>query len=248
MVFAPVDPAVREKIIAAYLSGKGRNQIDRELHEDGVKVSHGSISNIINAYKHEHEQPLQPQSPQTLSPQPEADAGISNGVPMNNIDGSSLLIARSGIGRAVSTTNSSSVTPRNGGPLSYFLFEDDLTEEEVIAQSNSPPKLDLPKSRDLLIKDPEVNIEPDANVININPEEFEQYQPPSLPKDTPTSIGVNWDSEENHQRRFWARVLEEKEEKRKVLQLIEKKTHELNQERQNLAQARFALEEQKEAD
>lgn len=91
-MFASVDPKIKQKIIEAHLAGHGRNQIDRELHEEGVKVSHGSISNIINAYKHEHEQPLQPQSPQTLSPQPEADAGISTGVPMNNIDGSSVLI------------------------------------------------------------------------------------------------------------------------------------------------------------
>jgi len=57
MVFAPVDSSIREKIVAAYLAGKGRNQIDRELRKQGVKVSHGSISNFINTYKREHEQP-----------------------------------------------------------------------------------------------------------------------------------------------------------------------------------------------
>ena len=31
----------------------------REFYEQGVKVSAGSISNIINAYKRKHEQPLQ---------------------------------------------------------------------------------------------------------------------------------------------------------------------------------------------
>src|ERR1700739_2272446 len=57
MVFAPVDPAIKEKIISAHLAGHGRNQIDRELSEQGIKVSHGSISNFINAYKRKHEQP-----------------------------------------------------------------------------------------------------------------------------------------------------------------------------------------------
>jgi len=58
-MFTPVDPAIKERVISAYLAGKGRNQIDRELREKGIKVSHGSISNIINTYKRKHEQPLQ---------------------------------------------------------------------------------------------------------------------------------------------------------------------------------------------
>ena len=56
MVFAPVDPVIREKVIAAYLAGHGRNQITRELHEQGIKVSHGSVSNFINAYKRKYEE------------------------------------------------------------------------------------------------------------------------------------------------------------------------------------------------
>ena len=167
MVFTPVDPAVKEKIIAAYLSGKGRNQIDRDLHEQGVKVSHGSISNIINAYKHEHEH--QPQSPQ-----PEAGS-ISTGVPMNNIEGSSLLITHSGIGRAVSTTNSSSVTPKNGGPLSHLLVN--MTNSPIeptlstITNSVTPEELDFsdnpyPESYpnpDLHVDNMQVNIKSDID-------------------------------------------------------------------------------------
>jgi hypothetical protein len=55
-MFTPVDPAIREKVISAYVAGHGRNQITRELHEQGIKVSQGSISNFINAYKRKHEQ------------------------------------------------------------------------------------------------------------------------------------------------------------------------------------------------
>ena len=69
MVFAPVDPATKEKVIASYLAGKDRNRIDREFQSAGIKVSHGSISNIINTYKREHEQPLQPES---------SDTGLNN--------------------------------------------------------------------------------------------------------------------------------------------------------------------------
>ena len=58
----------------------------------GIKVSHGSISNIIHAYKR-HEQPSQrsqlPQ-PSPSSQSPPNNANISTGVDMNNTDGSPL--------------------------------------------------------------------------------------------------------------------------------------------------------------
>ncbi|MGA9150529.1 MAG: hypothetical protein WBZ36_08120, partial [Candidatus Nitrosopolaris sp.] len=87
-----VDPAIKEKVISAYLTGKGRNQITRELHEQGIRVSHGSISNIIGAYKRKHEQP-----------KPDDDAGIS--VPLN-IGADSPLLTR--IGQAAND-----VTPKD---------------------------------------------------------------------------------------------------------------------------------------
>lgn len=59
MVFTPVDPVIKEKVLAKYLAGYGRNQIDRELRKEGAKISHGSISNIISAHKKKHEQSLQ---------------------------------------------------------------------------------------------------------------------------------------------------------------------------------------------
>lgn len=137
MVFAPVDPAIRGKVIESHLAGKGRNQIARELNEQGMKVSHGSVSNFINAYKRQHEQPSQPpQSSQTLGLQPEADARISTGIDMSNTNGSSLLMARdgSGTGQAVITNSNSNVIPRDGGPLSHLLCEDNSTDEDEISR------------------------------------------------------------------------------------------------------------------
>src|SRR5215467_13429789 len=72
-MFTPVDPAIREKVISAYVAGHGRNQITRELHEQGIKVSHGSISNFINAYKRKHEQE-----------QPKPDDDVGSGVPADS--------------------------------------------------------------------------------------------------------------------------------------------------------------------
>src|SRR5215467_10226228 len=101
-----VDPAIKEKVISAYLTGKGRNQITRELHEQGVRVSHGSISNIIGAYKRKHEQPSQPQ------------------VSLESSDAST----------GVDLYNTASTTPRDGGPLSHLLNEDpDSNSDPIVA-------------------------------------------------------------------------------------------------------------------
>jgi hypothetical protein len=86
MVFASVDPAIKEKVIAAYLAGHGRNQITRELHDQKIKVSHGSISNIINAYKRQHEQK-----------QWKSDVSTNTNVPLNNIGSPSSMANGNGL-------------------------------------------------------------------------------------------------------------------------------------------------------
>src|SRR5215469_9090598 len=116
-MFTPVDPAIREKVISAYVVGYGRNQITRVLNGQGIKVSHGSISNIINAYKRKHEQPsqLQPSSPpeqQSSQPQvfqfqgPPSDTSISTGIDMNNTGSPSSTAPRySGVGKVITVTD-----------------------------------------------------------------------------------------------------------------------------------------------
>src|SRR5215469_1626124 len=137
-MFTPVDPAIREKVISAYLAGHGRNQITRDLNEQGIKISHGSVSNFINAYKRQHEQTSQ------------SDAN------MNNTDSHSPLTMPSGVEQVVTTnTNSNSnVIPRDGGPLSHLLGEDTSTHEEevipsVTSYSNSPSPV-VPVSTSLI--------------------------------------------------------------------------------------------------
>src|SRR5215467_6835455 len=126
MVFAPVDPAIKEKVLSAYLAGHGRNQITREMHGLGIKVSHGSISNIINAYKRKHEQPSQPRPP------PNDD---NVGIPMN-IGASSTPL--NGITTTNSNVNSNTkyVKRNEGGPLLCFLSSDMDTIRNVNATTN----------------------------------------------------------------------------------------------------------------
>jgi hypothetical protein len=51
--FTPVDQTIKQKIIAAYSANpeKSQNQILRELHDQGIKVSRGSVNNFVNAFK-----------------------------------------------------------------------------------------------------------------------------------------------------------------------------------------------------
>jgi hypothetical protein len=111
MVFAPVDPSIKEKVIESYLAGHGRNQIDRELREQGIKVSHGSISNIINAYnKRKHEQP-----------------------PPSN-DNNKNIGSRPSTAPRYSGVEENGVAPAKGAPLNWFMngYE---TKSEVINAS-----------------------------------------------------------------------------------------------------------------
>ncbi|MFY9869376.1 MAG: hypothetical protein WAK17_06635 [Candidatus Nitrosopolaris sp.] len=91
-------------------------------------------------------------------------------------------------------------------------------------------------------KDQNVNSQ---NAAPEEEEEFEQYQPTSLSDPEDTSIEMDWDSEENHQRRFWARVMDEKRERRQELRLIEQKRQELNEEKRNIAQIMYNIDQQK---
>jgi hypothetical protein len=132
-----------------------------------------------------------PQSPQTLSPQSQVyseslqsmsgdNSSISTGIDMNNTDGSSLLMARhgSGIGQAVITNSNSNVIPRDGGPLSHLLCDDNSTDEEevitpVTSYSNLPSSVPPTVSMSLY---PNTNIPSNFNPYfnpyqnNINPQ------------------------------------------------------------------------------
>ncbi len=88
---SPVNPEIKQQVISAYLAGHGRNKNDRLLHEQGVKVSHGSISNIINAYKRQQEQSseqptsIREQAAAVTSPSPVIGEEVDN-INANTVD------------------------------------------------------------------------------------------------------------------------------------------------------------------
>src|SRR5215831_7003092 len=242
-MFAPVDQAIKEKVISAYLAGngKGRNQITSELHEQGIKVSHGSVSNIINAYKRMHEQPSQPQVSLESS-----DA--STGVDMNSM------------------SSPSSTAPRDGGPLSHVLNEDpDSNSDPIVAETWEnigdidilPTKLEPFPSEDLETEmSKQVNTETNAinqdhvDSQNAAPEQEErgfEHPPskPSLPDSENPPVDQDWNPDESYQTRFWNRIMIERRRRQAEILLIEQQRQELNIERQQIAQIRSIIDQQK---
>jgi len=116
-------------------------------------------------------------------------------------------------------------------------------------------------SRDF-IKDPEteiqVNIESDANTRKdqdvatqdetTEEEEFEQPQPQSTLPDSENplvAVAIDWDSDQNWQTRFWARIMDERRQRQQELLLLGQKRQELEIERQQIAQIRSNIDQQK---
>jgi hypothetical protein len=254
-MFTPVDLAIREKVISAYVAGHGRNQITRELHEQGIKVSHGSISNFINAYKRKHEQP---------KPSPN-DAGIST-VPVN-IGGPEMRFSGpdspllSGIGQAANN-----VTPRPTDVNTAVQKQEPIDLQEIDFD-------DIPVNPDVFTDDVDYNPEydgvegehrfnyqypyPNSTFPNTNipfPNSFSPY--PNIfnqqvsrhvveetkkeeSDQTSTSknmLGMDWD--ENHEARFVKWVLDQK-------RIRQREEHKLEEEREILYQERSSIEDQK---
>lgn len=248
---------VREKVIQLSTEGRGRNEIARLLTGQGFHISEGTVGNIVRAYRQQPSQPVysiieQPsQRQQPLLQPPPPNTGINSGIPIKKTDGSSLL---SGTGLAVTNSNPN-VIPRHGGPLSHLLCEVDedttvvnSSAYSIITNTTSPAPTIMP-SRNLLIKDPEVNIDPDDIIIDVNSqnettEEEEQYHQPrsTLPNSEDTPIGIDWDSDELWDRKFLKRIMDEKRERLQQLQLLGQRMQEFQEKEQRIAQREHDLE------
>jgi hypothetical protein len=310
-MLAPIDPAIKEKIITAFLTGHGVNRITRDLHQQGVKVSHGSVSNIVRKFKHEKSQ--QRQSPpssqlQLLQPketQPQQQHQNQANTPTNNAYTADTNIRDlTAVGSAfLNTTEASSPhtseasSPPNGGglakpvcdsktktsgnPLSFF-----IALESTTVRSDATTV--VPESADdgAIVASGQVNINNDLNYLNNHvakntalEKEFEGQECPDQGKakisiathpsrqtidseiEDPapltstidseqtvesSNFEINWDSDENWHRRFWARTLQEKKERKRELLLIQQERqqmqYQLEEERQQLAQLRQNLD------
>jgi len=243
-MFAPVDPAIKEKVISAYLAGNvGRNQVTRQLHSQGIKVSHGSVSNIINAYKRQHEQQSQPLPSQQMS---------SNIAINTSTDGSPFLTAHStGDGQTVpsnsilanwpvsfkNTVNTDAISTGIGGPLTSFLKN---TMTDSPSEGLNSPILQEPT---FMSSEAQIDIKPTTNYSHVNsaPEEEEFEQDGSRPslsnsENPSVTLGIDWD--ENHLTRFNKIMMDDK-------RYVQEEKRKLEEQRKMLYQERSFIEEQK---
>jgi hypothetical protein len=230
MVFAPVDPAIREKVIASYLAGngKGRNQITRELHGQGIKVSHGSVSNIINAYKRKHEQPSKTQVCPELSV---SNAGISSGTPMGS--------------------SSSVVTPRDGGPLSHLLNEDRMVNPDSIVTNTNPPQPDTDMENIDFDEHSDPDSEPEIEVQKLEtPRPRTKTRPKLVDSNPEKSIDEKLEQERvawDYYGPAWMWILNqisrEKDQRRHELLVIDRRKQKLEEWRKRLEQRESNLKD-----
>jgi hypothetical protein len=47
----PISSAVKERVIQLHLEGKGRNAIAQTLNRSHIRISQGSVTNILRAHK-----------------------------------------------------------------------------------------------------------------------------------------------------------------------------------------------------
>jgi hypothetical protein len=134
MVFAPVDPAIKEKIITAYLSGFGINRIVRDLHKNGIKVSHGSVCNIVRKYK--QSQPLQLK--ETSQPQQEESKDFESKT--TSINKTPPLIVNNGnLSSAITSIGGDRREPvkGSGSPLASFFLSSVEADTAVLGVNSS---------------------------------------------------------------------------------------------------------------
>ncbi len=220
-MFAPVDSSIKEKVIAAYLTGQGRNQIARELHAQGIQVSHGSISNIINAYKRKNEQPIDIGSPS------------------------------SGDGLAVTPNNFVTPIIQKREYLDIDFADNPYPESDIVSDPDADydERYDGLIGEQRLQYTPRLEISDthyDNRVITIKETEkdsgeSDQDQPKSSASNSEdSSLGIDWDS--NHQARFVKWVMSEKRRRQESERQLREQWGFLVQERNYLEEQKRNLE------
>jgi hypothetical protein len=224
MVFTPIDSSIKEKIISLHLSGSGRNQIDRLLREQGVKVSHGTISNVINAYRQrvKNEQSsqlvnrLQPSQNSTMQAvNPEADLNSSSAEPIINIPDDQEI---------------------DFDNIPYHPALDGESGERLLGYTLEPEQVDI---SDRYSEVGRVDIS-DTQYDNVVEKASQVKEPttekqPSQSEDTSLDLGIDYES--IRQARFIKRVVAERHNLSIARQNLEREKILLERDKQNFSEA-----------
>ncbi|MGA9153878.1 MAG: hypothetical protein WBZ36_25135 [Candidatus Nitrosopolaris sp.] len=120
----PIEQSVKQKVIELYTNGcSSPHDITETLNKQGIRISYGSVWNVINMHKkcqHERSSQLSESSQGQVSvslqapPEPNDGADIITAIPIKNMGSSLLTTASVGIELANKTN-------AKGGPLLCFL-------------------------------------------------------------------------------------------------------------------------------
>ena len=167
-MLTPVDTSIKEKVIAAHLAGSGRNRIQRDLLREEIKVSQGSVSKIINAYKLK----IKHQTKSAADMQPKEEKQHSNNSKYTDVSiipttGPQSFDKNNGDWQAVTNTTTATInnsrpnvgsTPtlgvRNGGPLSHLLNEDMMIDSDSIITNTDQDVISSPSPSEDVVGSP----------------------------------------------------------------------------------------------
>lgn len=271
MGLTPLDVTTKEKIITLHLAGLGRNEICRQFQKEGLSVSSGSISNVIKRYKLEHEPPLQSQYQQTSSKSKMVDNSDGSSIPELAIPNPESRIEALSHPSAEAEVN---IESADTSTKNVFKEDETISrEKEKFKQHYKPSSSSSSHSsgypQDIRDREEDQDQEDEQDIdLGINwaleeeenrkrsfKEESKQHQSQytsylkltnlGIDYSQRPTIGIDLDSDEKWESNFWARVMGEKEERRRELQTIEQQWQAIGEERQENAQMREWLEEQK---
>ena len=146
------------------------------------------------------------------------------------------IVSRTAVAAVAPTTEYNHSIPSNPVNLNPIKADEDLPNSNLhppapVSTPSIPPKPEPFPDRNLFIRDPETEMQVNIIESDINVKYISKDQNVNLQNADPP-VAADWDSDENHQRRFWARIMDEKRERRQELQLIEQERQKLEEEKQ----------------
>lgn len=229
----------------------------------GIEISSNSVTNIIHAWTRQQEQQRQGQEHNSLQEQ-EGQSELHQNTSSTAINTSSPSYNTLHITdlNSCAITNSTDwpILPKNnvinrtistdtlgiGGPLTSFLNKNTI---DPPSSYESGPLNSMTLEEPVYVSEGLEAQVADINYNHVTPqdetaeeEEFEQPQQSQSPLSDSKNLSVTIDWDQSWERRFWARAMEEREERRKELELIQRLQQELDEQKRQIDQIRQTLE------
>jgi hypothetical protein len=198
MVFPPVDSLIQEKIITAHLAGKGRNQIWRNLNEQGLRVSSASVTNIINRHKRRQRETS-------------SIVATTNTAADQNKDGSPSFNSRSE--EPVNVEE-----PMDFSDISYPEPYPNANIEPEVNTKSVTTKVNTPQKEDSEQHQSQSSLRMSSNKSKSKSDLEPEEEPLLIPDCNP---------DESHETILWKRIMAEKKQRQEEYQIIQRERQKL---------------------